>query len=275
MGGDEDDQFALVVNHLKSKGGEGESDNADVGDGSGAFNGDRTRQAEAMVAFTDVMQEEYGTDRFYLMGDFNAYAAEDPMATIEEGGFTNLSAQHSEETGSYSYSFSGESGSLDHVVATDAAVETVAQSHIWNTNAPEPIALEYSRYEVSGTPGLSDEPDWSDSVWRASDHDPIIADIVVGEETDAGQDGSAGDENADGGTAESEVGAEAEAGGAETRSGTGSGAASADWGASPAATSNDGDLALTGAQNFWIAAISAGLLGVGTFLAYRSRLGQP
>ncbi|GGE71141.1 ExeM/NucH family extracellular endonuclease [Nesterenkonia cremea] len=275
VGGDEDDQFALVVNHLKSKGGEGEGDNADVGDGSGAFNGDRTRQAEAMVAFTDAMQEEYGTDRFYLMGDFNAYAAEDPMVTIEEGGFTNLSAQHSEETGNYSYSFSGESGSLDHVVATDAAVETVAQTHIWNTNAPEPIALEYSRYEASGTPGLYEEPAWSDSIWRASDHDPIIADIVVGEETDAGQDGGTGDEDADGGAAGSEAGADVEARGAETGAGTGSAAASAEEDASPAAASSDGDLALTGAQNFWIAAIAAGLLGVGTFLAHRSRLGQP
>lgn len=272
--GDEDDRFALVVNHLKSKGGDGEGDNADTGDGSGSFNGDRTRQAEAMVAFTEAMQAEYGTDRFYLMGDFNAYAAEDPMVTIEDAGFTNLSAQHSEETGNYSYNYSGESGSLDHVVASDAAVETVAQTHIWNTNAPEPIALEYSRYEASGTPGLYGEPAWSESLWRASDHDPIIADILVGE--------SAGSEPADspardGGSA-AQVGDSDPEAATGPGSGTGPGpAGSTDGaeGASPAAASGDGDLALTGAQNFWIAAIAAGLLGVGTLLAHRSRLGRP
>lgn len=305
--GDEDDRFALVVNHLKSKGGDGEGDNADTGDGSGSFNGDRTRQAEAMVAFTEAMQGEYGTDRFYLMGDFNAYAAEDPMVTIEDAGFTNLSAQHSEETGNYSYNYSGESGSLDHVVASDAAVKTVAQTHIWNTNAPEPIALEYSRYEASGTPGLYEEPAWSESLWRASDHDPIIADIVVGEETDGGaeEEGAAEEDDADqgAGTGSSEDGApedgptageepvddessaaEAPAGSeagderADAEAGTDLGAAGSNAApddTSPTAASSEGGLALTGAQNFWIAAIAAGLLGVGTLLAYRSRLGQP
>ncbi|GAA1452910.1 ExeM/NucH family extracellular endonuclease [Nesterenkonia lacusekhoensis] len=311
--GDEDDQFALVVNHLKSKGGEGEGDNADSGDGSGSFNGDRTRQAEAMVAFTEAMREEYSTDRFYLMGDFNSYAAEAPMVTIEDAGFTNLSAQHSEETGNYSYNYSGESGSLDHVVASDAAVETVAQTHIWNTNAPEPIALEYSRYEASGTPGLYDEPAWSESLWRASDHDPIIADIVVGEETDggaeeegateeddagqeddadqgagtgSGEDGvsedgpSAGEEPVDDESSAAEAPAGSEAGDerADAEAGTDLGAAGSNAApddTSPTAASSEGDLALTGAQNFWIAAIAAGLLGVGTLLAYRSRLGQP
>lgn len=282
--GDEDDQFALVVNHLKSKGGEGEGDNADSGNGSGSFNGDRTRQAEAMVAFTEAMQEEYSTDRFYLMGDFNSYAAEDPMVTIEDAGFTNLSAQHSEETGNYSYNYSGESGSLDHVVASNAAVETVTQTHIWNTNAPEPIALEYSRYEASGTPGLYEEPAWSESLWRASDHDPIIADIVLGEETGAGTGESSGEEEssaAEEPTRPETGGPEAGDGSATTETGTqmstGVDAAGSDGvpdDASPAAASSEGDLALTGAQNFWIAAIAAGLLGVGTLLAYRSRLGQ-
>lgn len=172
--GDEDDQFVTVVNHLKSKGCSGsEGENADQGDGQACFNPDRTEQAAAMVAFTEAIEDHYGLDKFYLMGDFNAHAHEDPMQEIYSHGFINKSLDQA------SYMFSGEIGALDHVVASEAAAETVAQTQTWNTNAFEPIAIEYSRYEATGTGGLYDEPNWSEQIWRASDHDPIVVDIEV------------------------------------------------------------------------------------------------
>ncbi|GFZ76909.1 ExeM/NucH family extracellular endonuclease [Nesterenkonia alkaliphila] len=177
--GTEDDRFVTVVNHFKSKGGSGDGDNVETG-GEGAFNGDRTRQAAGLVAFSEELAEYYETDRIYLMGDFNSYDAETPLQVIEEGGYVNLSSQ----PGQWSYQFGSEVGSLDHVFATDSAAETVVQTEIWSTNAAEPIALEYSRYEASGTEGIYGTEEWNSMIWRASDHDPIIADIVVGTETE-------------------------------------------------------------------------------------------
>ncbi|WP_300342743.1 ExeM/NucH family extracellular endonuclease [Nesterenkonia sp.] len=182
VGGSEEDQFVTVVNHLKSKGCSGaEGGNADQGDGQACYNPDRVQQAEALAAFTEAVQDHYGTEKSFLMGDFNAHAQEDPMRALYEQGFTN------ESLGQASYMFSGEIGALDHVLTSDEASEAVAQTHIWNTNAFEPIALEYSRYEASGTPGLYEEPQWSSQVWRASDHDPIVVDVTLtdGEETPA------------------------------------------------------------------------------------------
>ena len=55
-------------------------DNADTGDGQGAWNGDRVRQAESLAAFADELR---GVDRRRrrrrCMGDFNAYTQEDPI----------------------------------------------------------------------------------------------------------------------------------------------------------------------------------------------------
>ena len=51
--------FGVIVNHFKSKGdssGTASGDNVDRGDGAGSYNGDRKRQAAALVAFADQFQ---------------------------------------------------------------------------------------------------------------------------------------------------------------------------------------------------------------------------
>ena len=190
-----EDNFIAVVNHFKSKGGSGTGDNADT-NGQGSFNGDRVRQAEALVAFADALQTDAETEKLFLMGDFNSYELEDPIQVIAEAGYTNLSA----ETGGYSYMFDGAVGSLDHLFATEAAAGDVAQTQIWNINAVEPLALEYSRYNSVGT--LLYAPDQ----WRSSDHDPIVADLVIPESEGPGDGDDDGDDdggNGDGGDDES------------------------------------------------------------------------
>ncbi|MBO0594098.1 ExeM/NucH family extracellular endonuclease [Nesterenkonia sp. E16_7] len=167
-GTQEDESFLAIVNHFKSKGGSGTGENADT-TGQGSFNGDRVQQARALVAFADALEEEVETEKTFLMGDFNSYEMEDPLQVIAEAGYTNLSA----ETGGYSYMFDGAVGSLDHLFASEAAVADVVQTEIWNINSVEPLALEYSRYNSVGT--LLYSPDQ----WRSSDHDPILADLVL------------------------------------------------------------------------------------------------
>ena len=166
------DAFFVAVNHFKSKG-SGSGLDADQGDGQGASNWSRVQQAEALVDWVDSILPAYPEpiEAAFLMGDFNSYSMEDPMQVFYDEGYTNVNGALGAKK--YSYSFSGLSGSLDHVVANEAAMERVTGSDIWNINAPESIALEYSRYNYHGT--IFHAPD----AYRSSDHDPVIVGLTA------------------------------------------------------------------------------------------------
>src|SRR5690606_21916560 len=72
------------------------------------------------------------------------------------------------KTGESTYVFGGEVGSLDHTFASAAADATVTGVDIWNINSGEALALEYSRFNYNIT-NFYDE-----SLYRSSDHDPIL-----------------------------------------------------------------------------------------------------
>lgn len=292
MDGGEDDRFIAVVNHFKSKGSapeDGADPNADQDDGQSAWNADRVAQAEGLVAFADALQESLGTEDVYLMGDFNSYEMEDPLTVIAEAGYTNLSA----ETGDFSYMFEGQVGSLDHLFASPSAAESVTNTEIWQINAVEPVALEYSRHNGNASDLFSTD------LWRSSDHDPIIADIaltgdpestpptegsdsekapqpeettpapggvVEAEETAGSSDGGAED------TAEPEGGAEAGDHGEEQASSADADGSGREGGSGthPEATEDRGLLATTGAHLTAAAAAFLLLLIAGTYLVTRS-----
>ncbi|MFB2555600.1 ExeM/NucH family extracellular endonuclease [Herbiconiux liangxiaofengii] len=158
-------EFIAIVNHFKSKGDSTPPATGDNANGvQGAFNGDRTRQAAALLSFSSSLQTELGTTDVFLIGDFNAYSKEDPAVALTDAGYIDQGAK----SGKYSYSFGGTSGSLDHVFASPSADAKVTGVDIWNINSGETIAKEYSRYNYNAT-NFYDE-----SVFRSSDHDPVV-----------------------------------------------------------------------------------------------------
>lgn len=160
-GAPDSDAFAVIVNHFKSKG-----SGVDDGTGQGNANPDRIAQAEALGDFATAFAADLGTDRVFLTGDFNSYTHEDPLQVLYADGYTNLaSTTDPQET---TYSFDGLAGSLDHVLASPAAAEMVTGVDIWNINADEAIAFEYSRYNYNATDLYEAGP------YRASDHDPEV-----------------------------------------------------------------------------------------------------
>ncbi|MFC7025979.1 ExeM/NucH family extracellular endonuclease [Promicromonospora thailandica] len=168
---DAGDDVLVVANHFKSKGSAGPwPGDEDQGDGQGASNESRTRQATSLAAFAQEQASAAGTDKVLLVGDFNAYEQEDPIQTLVEAGYTDLGAA----TGEYSYSFDGMVGSLDHVLASPAATEAVTGTDIWNINAYEPLANEYSRYNYNATILYDESP------FRSSDHDPVLVGLDLG-----------------------------------------------------------------------------------------------
>lgn len=158
--------FVVVANHLKSKSGTGTGDNADTGDGQGSWNGDRVRQARALAAFVDQVKADSGTEDVLLLGDFNAYTHEDPMQVLYDKQYKDLN-----DTGKATYVFGGESGSLDHALASPSLASRVTGVDVWQINAVESYAFQYDGLAAFYEP----------TPYRASDHNPI----VVGISTDA------------------------------------------------------------------------------------------
>jgi len=166
------DAFAVIVNHFKSKG------SACAGEPNGPqgnCNQSRINQARALADFADEFSADRGLDMVYLTGDFNAYTEEDPMLVLENRGYTQLESDTPDE---WSYSFDGMAGSLDHVLANDAALDEVTGVDIWEINANEALAYEYSRFNYNVTQFYS--PD----VFRASDHNPELVGVDARDESD-------------------------------------------------------------------------------------------
>ncbi|MDD9205440.1 ExeM/NucH family extracellular endonuclease, partial [Georgenia sp. 10Sc9-8] len=163
-------EFAVITNHFKSKG-SGEGPGNEVDEGQGLSNADRVAQAEALVDFADDL---YGDDMpVFLVGDFNAYTAEDPLVVLDTAGYANLGQTMTDED---TYSFGGLVGSLDHIFGDAEAVELVTGVDIWTINSVEAIGLEYSRYNYNVTDLYDTSP------FRSSDHDPILVGLDVVDE---------------------------------------------------------------------------------------------
>lgn len=167
VGGNQKTRFLVVANHFKSKGSDPKdgSANADSGDGQGAWNQARVEQATALVDFAEGMKKTANTQQVVLAGDFNSYAAEDPIQVLLEAGYVDLGA----EADSRSYLFKGLTGSLDHVFASKPLAQKATGQDIWNINATESIAYEYSRYNYNVAQLFTADQ------YRSSDHDPVIA----------------------------------------------------------------------------------------------------
>ncbi|WP_210651448.1 ExeM/NucH family extracellular endonuclease [Nocardioides sp. SYSU D00065] len=159
--------FLFVVNHFKSKGSAGpQPGDADTGDGQGASTGSRVLQATALRDWVAGLQAETGVQSVVLGGDFNSYTMEDPLRVLYDAGFTNVERHF--DNGEFSYSFSGLSGSLDHILVNGPALKRSTGTDIWNINAGESLALEYSRWNYHATDFHAPGP------YRSSDHDPVI-----------------------------------------------------------------------------------------------------
>ncbi len=165
VGGGDASTFAVIVNHFKSKGSGSTPEDEDQGDGQGASNHSRKLQAQALVDFANSFKASVGTESVFLTGDFNAYNEEDPIKIIEAAGYVNVPRKLTDKE---TYQFDGQIGSLDHVFASPAAFPTVTGADIWNINAYESVAREYSRHNYNITDFYRPDP------FRASDHDPEI-----------------------------------------------------------------------------------------------------
>ncbi len=168
VGAGDDKKFIAIANHFKSKGSAATPNDTDKGQGNS--NLARTAQAKSLLAFSNDLQASKGTDKVFLIGDFNAYAKEDPINVFTAAGYVNQDekAKNADGSAKHSYLFGGLVGSLDHILASPAANAVVTGADIWNINSVESVALEYSRFNNNITNYYAADP------FRASDHDPVV-----------------------------------------------------------------------------------------------------
>ena len=166
--------FSVVVNHFKSKGSSCASiGDPDLGDGQANCNLTRVAQAEALLDFVALLEQD--SSGVLVIGDLNSYAREDPIATLEAGGLIELVKRY-EGADAYSYVFDGQLGYLDTALATRSMSNWVKGLTMFHINADEPDVLDYD---------MSFKKDPQDALYeplpyRVSDHDPVIIGITFG-----------------------------------------------------------------------------------------------
>jgi hypothetical protein len=167
-------KFSLVVNHLKSKGScpSSGAGNVDIGDGQGCWNATRVQQAQRLMTyFIPQIVATSGDPDVIIVGDMNAYGAEDPIAYYTANGMVNqLERFIRPRTIPYSYSFDGMAGYLDHALTTTALSSQVVDAAEWHNNADEPTAIDYNI-------GDTTTDYYTNNAFRASDHDPVVVSL--------------------------------------------------------------------------------------------------
>lgn len=160
--------FTVAVNHLKSKGSACPGD-PDIGDLQGNCNLTRLAAVEAEAAWLASDPTNSADPDFLLIGDFNSYAEEDPIAALQANGYVNL-VRTFLGANAYSYVFEGQSGYLDHAFASPHMASKIGRVTEWHINADEPRALDYNQ---EFNPPYLFQP----NAYRSADHDPIIVDF--------------------------------------------------------------------------------------------------
>ncbi|NGZ88017.1 ExeM/NucH family extracellular endonuclease [Duganella aceris] len=170
-------KFSVVVNHLKSKGScpAASNINGDKNDGQGCFNSDRKNQATRLVGtFVPQVVAAASDPKVLLIGDFNSHGFEDPINLITAAGFVNQLERFVRPRGTpYSYVFDGESGYLDHALASAELNAVVHDAAEWHINADESSIIDYN-LNLGSTKVAKPQDLYTAMPYRASDHDPVV-----------------------------------------------------------------------------------------------------
>ena len=156
------ESFIFSLNHFKAKGSGGTGLDADQHDGQGGFNASRVAESKSVIEMYNTYSRLVGESDILIAGDLNSYAKEDPITTFTDRGYIDLhQAFHADS--SYSYSYHGVLGYLDHALANRSMARQVTGMSAWHINSPEHNMFHYEDPTVTDL-----------SMFRASDHDPIL-----------------------------------------------------------------------------------------------------
>jgi len=169
--------FSVFVNHFRYKGCTGATgSDLDQGDGQSCFNDMRKQQAQEVLNFISQIQAFSGDDDVLVVGDFNAYAQEDPIDILRTG------LDYLLPDSVHSFLYFGQWGALDHAFSTGGLTSQITDAQVWNINADEPRIIDYNTEFITQDLYLPNP-------YRSSDHDPLM--IGINPIPDTGQTGIA------------------------------------------------------------------------------------
>ncbi len=161
--------LTVAVNHLKSKGSSCESSgDPNLMDGQGNCSKTRTDAVTAIIDWLASDPTASGDTDALVIGDPNSHSHDNAISTFRAAGYEDLADAHIGYQ-SYSFEFNGQSGALDHALASSSLVQQITAVVEWHINADEPRVLNYN-LEFGRDPGLFD----GTTPYRSSDHDPLI-----------------------------------------------------------------------------------------------------
>jgi hypothetical protein len=105
----------------------------------------------------------------------NSYAMEDPITAFKTGGFVDTINAHI-GADAYSYVFDGQSGYLDHALATGHLASQVNDVTEWHINPDEPGVLDYNTNFKTPNQVTTF---YAADAYRSSDHDPVIVGLIL------------------------------------------------------------------------------------------------
>ncbi|MBI5826027.1 MAG: ExeM/NucH family extracellular endonuclease [Chloroflexi bacterium] len=171
--------FTVAINHLKSKGSDcNDVADPDLGDGAGNCNLTRKAAASALVDWLATDPTASGDTDYLIIGDLNSYDKEDPIDAIQAGpddvlgtsdDYTDMVFQFQGED-AYSYVFDGQTGYLDHALASAGLAGQITGVTDWHINSDEPDLIDYDTSFKQAAQDAIYAPD----AYRSSDHDPVI-----------------------------------------------------------------------------------------------------
>ncbi|WP_028771556.1 ExeM/NucH family extracellular endonuclease [Shewanella waksmanii] len=144
-----------------------------------------------------------------ILGDLNAYGKEDPILVLTENprnktivtashtflgpkpqfnedgsaatitktyGYIDIVSEKFKEKGKtpWSYSFSDEIGSLDHILISPSLKDRVIDATDWHVNAAETGLYDYQNRFKGSIDGTGTHKFYKPDIYRASDHDPAL-----------------------------------------------------------------------------------------------------
>ena len=150
------EKFVLNINHLRSKRGTGAESNEK-----------RMANVDSLLVMLDKIESEQIFDDadLLLVGDYNAYAQEEPVQAIVRAGYEDLVVR--DDSTSYSYIYHSEAGCLDRVFASETMAKQVQKVAVYHLNADYFYSRGFKR-------GLDD------TIFRYADHDPILIHVKLG-----------------------------------------------------------------------------------------------
>jgi uncharacterized protein len=114
------------------------------------------------------------------VGDFNAYAQEDPIFELTSSGYVDQIGRFN--SFGYSYVFGGEAGRLDHAITSATLSPRVTKAIDWHINADETPLQDYNtefKAPLATCGGACPADPYTTAPWRASDHDPVVVGLSI------------------------------------------------------------------------------------------------